>query len=205
MIVLVSVRGFSIFGDILHWFKRHNSWGGWGIFIGMYTGVVALFMPGVVFMMGAGFVFGFWRGLLAVWIGGSVGQALAFLLARYLLKDWVESVVTKKWRRWEQIDRAMTLEGWKLVLIMRLSPIIPYNLLNIAMATTSIHFWQFTLVSAVGIIFECAIFCYLGTMAGDITHIVSGEARSGPWEWVLLGVSLVMAVVCAVLVSVSIR
>ena len=44
--------------------------------------MVALFLPGVVFILGAGFVFGFWRGLLAVWIGGAVGQALAFLLAR---------------------------------------------------------------------------------------------------------------------------
>ncbi len=44
--------------------------------------MVALFLPGVVLILGAGFVFGFWRGLLAVWAGGAVGQALAFLLAR---------------------------------------------------------------------------------------------------------------------------
>lgn len=49
---------------------------------GMYTVMVALFLPGVVLILGAGFVFGFWRGLLAVWAGGAVGQALAFLLAR---------------------------------------------------------------------------------------------------------------------------
>ena len=44
--------------------------------------MVALFLPGVVMIVGSGFVFGFWRGLLAVWAGGAVGQALAFLLAR---------------------------------------------------------------------------------------------------------------------------
>lgn len=47
-----------------------------------------------------------------------------------------------KWRKWEYIDMAIQLDGWKLVLIMRLSPLIPYNLLNIAMATTSMPFWQ---------------------------------------------------------------
>ena len=54
------------------WFKKRNGWGGWGAYVGFYTGIVALFFPGVVFIMGAGFVFGFWRGLLAVWIGGAV-------------------------------------------------------------------------------------------------------------------------------------
>jgi uncharacterized membrane protein YdjX (TVP38/TMEM64 family) len=167
---------------------------------------VALFLPGVVFILGAGFIFGFWRGLLAVWIGGSVGQALAFLLARYLLRDWVEGFVRSKWRRWKFIDGAIENEGWKLVLIMRLSPIIPYNLLNVAMATTSMPFWSFTLVSSVGIVFECAVFCYLGTMANDISAIASGDA--GPpkaIQWVLLGLSLTMCVVGAVFVSIMVR
>lgn len=201
------MQGFSIFGTILSWFKERNGWGGWGVYVGFYTGVVALFIPGVVFIMGAGFIFGFWRGLLAVWIGGAVGQALAFLLARYLLQDWVESFIRKKWKRWKYINAAIENDGWKLVLIMRLSPIIPYNLLNIAMATTSIHFWSFTMVSAVGIVFECGLFCYIGTIADSITSIVSGDAEKSTkaFQWVLLGLSLAMAVLGAVFVSVMIR
>lgn len=46
-----------------------------------------------------------------------------------------------KWKKWEYVDKAIELDGWKLLLIMRFSPIIPYNLLNIAMATTSMSFW----------------------------------------------------------------
>lgn len=206
LIVLVSIHGFGVFGRILAWFQKHNGWAGWGIFIPMYIGVVALFIPGVVFMTGAGFVFGFWRGLLAVWIGGSVGQAGAFLLARYLLHDWVHDFVSKKWSKWDAIDKAIELDGWKLVLVMRLSPIIPYNLLNIAMATTSMPFWQFTIVSAVGIIFECAVFTYFGTIAEDITSIVSGDA--GPpkaFKWVLLGLSVAMCTLTAVMVSIFVR
>jgi uncharacterized membrane protein YdjX (TVP38/TMEM64 family) len=206
MIVMVSIHGFSIFGSILQWFKRRNGWGGWGIFIGFYTGMVALFIPGVVFILGSGFIFGFWRGLLAVWIGGAVGQALAFLLARYLLRDWVESFINSKWKKWRYIDAAIENEGWKLVLVLRLSPIIPYNLLNIAIATTSMHFWSFTIVSAIGIIFECAVFCYLGTMADSITSIASGEA--GPpkaIQWVLLGLSISMCILGALMVSFMVK
>jgi len=206
MIVMVSIHGFSIFGTILTWFKNRNGWGGWGIFIGFYTGVVALFIPGIVFILGSGFIFGFWRGLLAVWIGGAVGQALAFLLARYLLRDWVENFVRKKWSKWEYIDAAIENEGWKLVLVLRLSPVMPYNLLNIAVATTSMHFWSFTIVSAIGIIFECAVFCYLGTMADSITSIASGE--SGPpkaIQWVLLGLSISMGVLGAFMGSFMVK
>jgi uncharacterized membrane protein YdjX (TVP38/TMEM64 family) len=190
----------------LAWFKKRNGWGGWGAYVGFYTGIVALFFPGVVFIMGAGFVFGFWRGLLAVWIGGAVGQALAFLLARYLLRDWVESFIHRKWKKWKYIDAALENDGWKLVLIMRLSPIIPYNLLNIAMATTSIHFLAFTIVSAIGIVFECGIFCYIGTIADSITSIVSGQAgKPKAIQWVLLGLSIMMGVIGAVFVSIMVR
>lgn len=135
-----------------------------------------------------------------------MGQALAFLLARYLLRDWVENFIRSKWKKWKYIDAAIENEGWKLVLVMRLSPIIPYNLLNIAMATTSMHFWQFTIVSAIGIVFECAVFVYLGTMAESITSIASGDA--GPpkaIQWVLLGVSLTMCVIGAIFVSIMVK
>ena len=60
-----------------------------------------------------------------MWVGGAVGQALAFLLARYLLRDWVEATIRGKWRAWVYIDKAIEHDGWKLVLIMRCSPIIP--------------------------------------------------------------------------------
>ena len=97
---------------------------------GMYTAMVALFLPGVVLILGSGFVFGFWRGLLAVWAGGAVGQALAFLLARYLFHGWVETTLKQRWKKWAIIDKAIEHDGWKLVLIMRFSPIIPYNLVG---------------------------------------------------------------------------
>ena len=89
---------------------------------------------------------------------------------------------------------------------MRLSPIIPYNLLNIAMATTSIHFLAFTIVSAIGIVFECGIFCYIGTIADSITSIVSGQAgKPKAIQWVLLGLSIMMGVIGAIFVSIMVR
>ena len=61
-------------------------------------------------------------------------------------------LVKGKWRQWELIDKAIELEGWKLLVLLRLSPIVPYNLLNITMAATKIHFWPFAIASFFG---EC--------------------------------------------------
>ena len=51
-------QGFSIFGTMLRWFEKQNNWKGWALFLPMYTVNVALFLPGVIFILGAGFVFG---------------------------------------------------------------------------------------------------------------------------------------------------
>lgn len=191
-----------MFGEVLHWFQARNNLTGWCAFLVLYTVTVAVFLPGVVLIMGAGLVFGFWKALLAVWLGGSVGQAFAFLLARYMLHDWVEDMIRSKWEKWEYIDRAIEHEGWKLVLIIRLSPVIPYNLLNIAMATTSMPLWQFTLVSSVGILFECALFSYIGSLAGSVTAIVSGESGiPSALSWTLVGLTVGMCTIAVIFVT----
>lgn len=191
LIVLVSVKGFSIFGTMLRWFEKQNNWKGWAVFLPVYTVNVALFLPGVIFILGAGFVFGFWKGLLAVWVGGAVGQPLAFLLARYLLRDAMASMLRAKWKKWDILDTAIEREGWKLLLLLRLSPMVPYNLLNIAMATTKMHFVTFTVVSAFGIIPECSIVCYFGSLSENISQIASGKAGpSGKVTYILVGITV---------------
>lgn len=69
---------------------------------------------------------------------------------RYLLRDAMASMLRAKWKKWDILDTAIEREGWKLLLLLRLSPMVPYNLLNIAMATTKMHFLTFTVVSAFG-------------------------------------------------------
>ena len=66
------------------------------------------------------------------------------------MQDSVSVLVKGKWKKWEIIDKAIEQEGWKLLVLLRLSPIVPYNLLNITMAATKIHFWPFALASLFG-------------------------------------------------------
>ncbi|BDA41533.1 probable Golgi apparatus membrane protein tvp38 [Coccomyxa sp. Obi] len=206
LIILVSVKGFTVFGDILTWFQNQNNWAGWAIFLAMYTANVSLLLPGIVLILGAGFVFGFWKGLLAVWIGGGIGQSMAFLLARYLISDLVSAMLRGKSRKWDMVDRAIELEGWKLLLLCRLSPWIPYNILNVLMASTKIHFWQFAIVSFFGIIPECALFCYMGSLTENVSAIVAGDARPhGKVTYILAGISVFFLLLTAIWASLIIR
>lgn len=206
LIILVSVKGFTVFGDILIWFQKQNNWGGWAIFLAMYTANVSLLLPGIVLILGAGFVFGFWKGLLAVWIGGGIGQSMAFLLARYLISDLVSALLRGKSRKWDMVDRAIELEGWKLLLLCRLSPWIPYNILNVLMASTKIHFWQFAVVSFFGIIPECALFCYMGSLTENVSAIVAGDARPhGKVTYILAGISVFFLLLTACWATLIIR
>ena len=150
--------------------KKHSGWAGWGIFTASYAAAVSLLLPGVAAVLGAGFVFGFWRGLLAVWVGGAAGQVGAFLLSRYLLGHSVSGLLGGS-RLWASVDAAMEAEGWKLLLLLRLSPVIPYNLLNLAAAATSVGLLPFALASAVGIVPECALLVY----AGESLFLLSGS------------------------------
>lgn len=206
LIVLVSVKGVKIFSEILNFFERWNSWGGWGIFIGMFILNVTLFLPSVALILGAGFIFGFWKGLLAVWAGGAVGQSLSFLLARYLVKDMVATYVAKRWSKWDLVDHVLAQEGWKMVLLLRLSPVVPWNLLNIAMASTNVSFFQFTVASAIGIGFESSVLCYFGSLAQNIRDIVSGNAKpEGKVVYILAGISIFFCFLAAILATLSVR
>lgn len=176
LICLSAIKGKAFFRVMLEWLAAHSGWGGWGIFIAAYTANVALLLPGVPGALAAGFTFGLPRGLLATWIGAAAGSCCAFLLARHLFGASLAAALRAKSRMWAALDTAIALEGWKLLLVLRLSPLVPYNLLNIAAAATRVPFWAFAAASAAGIIPECALLVYAGTLAESITAVASGAA-----------------------------
>ena len=88
---------------------------------------------------------------------------------RYLLRDAMASMLRAKWKKWDILDTAIEREGWKLLLLLRLSPMVPYNLLNIAMATTKMHFVTFTLVSAFGM--SSPSYCFHGLLAFECLEV----------------------------------
>ncbi|RZU98379.1 TVP38/TMEM64 family protein [Spiribacter vilamensis] len=104
-------------------------------FIGAYAAGAVAFLPGLVFTITGGALFGPVLGTLYSLIGATLGGTLAFLAARHGLGDWV---ATRTGQRLERLQRGIDREGWRFVALMRLVPLVPFNLLNYALGLTRV-------------------------------------------------------------------
>lgn len=140
-----------------------------------YTLGVVFMLPAMVLGMLAGAVFGFVPGTLLGWVGSSVGQTLAFVAGRYLLREAVASYLTRQFPQWTAIDRALESEAWKLVTLLRLSPLAPWNVLNYALAVTAVPLGKYALASSLAIVPYLALFTYAGSLARSLADVFAGE------------------------------
>lgn len=147
------------------------------VFLLFYTLAVVLLFPCMILQVVSGALYGFWVGMLVSWMATSVGQCLAFLLGRYLFRQLVKNYLHRTWPSFHSIDAAMRQEGWKLVCLLRLSPVLPYNILNYALALTPVSFLTFTIASAVATIPWTALYVYIGTFSTDLVALSRGKIR----------------------------
>jgi membrane protein DedA with SNARE-associated domain len=84
-------------------------------------------------------------------IGATLGSSLAFLIARYLLRERIKRALHKR-PKFKAVDEAVSEDGWRIVLLLRLSPLVPFNLQNYFFGITEIKFWQYMVATFVGII-----------------------------------------------------
>ena len=176
------VKGMGVAGMVLY-----------GI---VYVAAVVLFVPGILLTLGAGFLFGLGWGVVLVSIASTTAAALAFLIARYFARDAVERMA-KKDARFEAIDRAIGKEGWKVVALLRLSPLVPYSLSNYLYGLTSVKFGSYVATSWAAMLPATVLYVYLGAAGRTIGE---GGKRS-PWEWVLLGVGLAATAAVTILLT----
>jgi uncharacterized membrane protein YdjX (TVP38/TMEM64 family) len=192
---------------VTDWLTRFNYWvahlGIWGVllFILVYILATVLFFPASILTIGAGFIFGVLLGTAIVSIAATVGAALAFLIARYLARNQIERRVANN-PKFKQIDRAIGERGAKLVFLLRLSPLIPFNLSNYFYGLTAVKFWSYVLASWIGMLPGTLLYVYLGA-AGKASLSGAGGQASGrsPWEYVLFGVGLIATVIVTVWVT----
>jgi uncharacterized membrane protein YdjX (TVP38/TMEM64 family) len=184
------------------WLRSFQEWvkdmGAAGIILygAAYVAAVVLFVPGIVLTLGAGFLFGLGKGIIVVSIASTIAAALAFLIARYFARASVERLA-KKDARFEAIDRAIGKEGWKVVALLRLSPLVPFSLSNYLYGLTSVRFWPYVATSWAAMLPATVLYVYLGAAGRTI-----GEgSRRSPWEWALLAVGLAATAAVTVLLT----
>jgi uncharacterized membrane protein YdjX (TVP38/TMEM64 family) len=163
----------------------------WGpvVFVVGYALAAVAFVPGSILTLAAGAIFGLGKGTLLVLVGATLGAALAFLVSRYLARGAIERRLEGD-SRFAAIDRAVEREGRKIVFLLRLSPIFPFNLLNYSLGLTKVRFLDY-LVASVGMVPGTLLYVYYGKLAGDVAAVASGTAVEKDWKyWTVLSVGL---------------
>ncbi len=198
LLVLLALRFFhapELLKEALDWISRLGPWGP-VIFIGVYVLATVLFIPGSVLTLGAGALFGVALGSVCVSVSATLGATAAFLVGRYLARDAVARKVESN-ERFAAIDRAVADEGWKIVLLTRLSPIFPFTLLNYAFGLTRIPLSHYLLASWVGMIPGTVMYVYLGSLV----HVGTGRRHRTVGEWVIYGVGLLATLAVTIFVT----
>ena len=186
------LRGFQ------SWVAHQGIWGGviYGV---VYTVAVLLFVPGSVLTIGAGLVFGLLWGTVIVSIASTTAAALAFLIARYVARDRVEALA-KRNKRFHAIDQAIREKGWRVVALLRLSPLVPFSISNYLYGLTPVALGPYVLASWIAMLPATVLYVWIGA-AGKAAADAGGGQGKSPLEWALLGAGLVATAVVTVMIT----
>ena len=170
------------------------------VFALAYVLATILFVPGSLLTLAAGALFGVVRGTAIVFVAATAGACAAFLRARYLARDRVARRVQKD-PRFAAIDRAIGQAGRKIVVLVRLSPIFPFNLLNYALGLTSVRFVDY-LIACVAMLPGTLLYVYYGRVIGDVAALAAGARADRDLSYyMLLGLGLIATIVATVLIA----
>jgi uncharacterized membrane protein YdjX (TVP38/TMEM64 family) len=175
-----------------------RNWGvaGVGLFVAAYVASTVAFIPGSWLTLTAGFLYGPFWGLVVASPASVAGATAAFLLGRTLLRDWAERRIGSSSRA-RALNTAVAREGFMLVLLLRLSPLFPFNVLNYALSLTEVRLRTYVLASFIGMLPATALYVYLGslvTVAAQLRSGVRSAGTTGTWLTVV-GIAATLGVV----------
>ncbi len=159
-------------------------------YVGFVMIATVLFLPGSIAMMIGGFLFGFAPGLLFATLAIPFGAQCAFEFGRWVARPWVQSKLVNN-QRMVAIEAALSEQAFVIVVLTRLSLIIPFNLLNYAYGASSVRSGIHLLATAVGMLPAIGLYVYLGTLARDLGQILSGAAAPPELGYWIIGAGVV--------------
>jgi uncharacterized membrane protein YdjX (TVP38/TMEM64 family) len=201
-VALLLVAGRKLGGLIPGFTTWVDGLGVWGpvVFVLGYALAAVAFVPGSLLTLAAGAIFGLGKGTALVFVAATLGASAAFLISRYLARGFVERRLAGN-ERFAAIDRAIGTQGRKIVLLLRLSPVFPFNLLNYALGLTRVRFVDY-LVASIGMLPGTLLYVYYGKVAGDVARLAGGApVRRGAAYYGVVAVGLIATVVVTTLVT----
>ena len=191
--VILLVRLLPVESGIRWLTDQVNRLGMWGpvVFALFYILAAVLFVPGLALTLAAGAIFGLALGTVVVSIASTTAAAIAFLIARYLARGAVERKA-RRYPKFGAIDKAVGEEGWKIILLLRLSPAVPFSAGNYLYGLTAVRFWPYVLASWVGMLPGTFVYVYLGYLGR--TGLAGGQRTAGQWALLIVGLVATLAV-----------
>jgi uncharacterized membrane protein YdjX (TVP38/TMEM64 family) len=182
--------------------ERARRTGGLGValFFVAYVVATVAFLPGSILTLAAGFAYGPLWGVAIVSPASVAGATAAFLLGRTLLRDWAVRK-TRGSPQLRAIERAVEREGFKLILLLRLSPLIPFNALNYALSLSNVRLGTYVVASAVGMLPATALYVYLGSLAPTAAQLSTAAETGGSRRTLLYAVGLAATLAAVFIVT----
>lgn len=176
--------------------------GAWApiVFVLGYVIAAVALVPASLLTLSAGAIFGPVRGVIFVFAGATLGACAAFLVARHAARGAVQRRLLGH-PKFAAVDAAIEGQGWWVVVLLRLSPLFPYTLLNYALGLTRVRFRDYALAS-IGMLPGTIAYVYYGSVAGDAARAAAGlTPAAGTTIWVLRIVGVVAAIVVTALIT----
>jgi uncharacterized membrane protein YdjX (TVP38/TMEM64 family) len=184
--------------DFLAWVRDLGWWG--PIVFAVVYAVAALVVPGSLLTLAAGFAFGVVLGTVVVSAGSVTTASIAFWLGRTLARGWVEAKFAGS-PKFRAIDQAVAENGFKIVLLTRLSPVFPYTPLNYAFGLTKVRFRDYLVASWLGMLPGTVLYVYLGSTARELADLIAGNVERPLAQKVFFWIGLAVTVLVTVLVT----
>ncbi|XP_044486566.1 TVP38/TMEM64 family membrane protein slr0305-like [Mangifera indica] len=190
----------KILKDFLIWVEQDL--GPWGplVLAAAYIPLTVLAVPASVLTLGGGYLFGLPVGFVADSIGATVGAGAAFLLGRTIGKSFVVSKL-KDYPQFRSVAIAIQRSGFKIVLLLRLVPLIPFNMLNYLLSVTPVPLGEYMLASWIGMMPITLALVYVGTTLKDLSDVTHGWNKFSKTRWAFLISGLLVSVILLVCVT----
>ncbi len=197
LLLLLGRQFAAVVPGFVEWVEGLGWWGPAIFIIGYAVATVAM-VPGTLLTLAAGAIFGIGWGFVWVLTGASLGAISAFLVSRYLARGLVERHLLDA--RFRAVDAAIGEQGFKIVALLRLSPVFPFNVLNYGLGLTRVRFGDYAfacLAMAPGTL----LYVYYGRVAGDLARAAAGSTDRGAEYWLFLALGLIATVVVTLFVT----
>jgi uncharacterized membrane protein YdjX (TVP38/TMEM64 family) len=189
----------EILAPIVLWIAGLGPWAP-VLFVLIYVAAAVVVAPAFFLTVAAGAMFGVWRGSVLVFVAASLGASVVYALASPLGRlRWIQAITRD--RRAAAVKAALVDDGLWVMFLLRLSPVVPYTVLNYALAVSGVRFDRF-LIALVGMLPAIVMYTYYGKVVGDVAALAAGVSPPrGPEYYATLVVGLVAVVVSTMLIT----